>query len=387
MESVSESKGSSFYENWKASLAGGERKSTFDYPLFTDAHIIDELTHDCGPYQFLNAVPRPDTQIRSPSIFLRVEYYLENELESDWKTNVDRYHGGFLQDEAAALISLCLSIKLKAGEFIHLYESGKDARGRPVSWGSHKDPVLFKPPGQPPVLPRTLGDHDLKKALRIRSVPDLIREDSLALIRSARLYQDALWIAESWPELSWLLLVSAIETAAQHWNKKKASAVERMKAFKPELVALLDGAGGPNLIQRVAELIADYMGATKKFTEFLLHFMPDEPPDRPGTFAQHPWNVESMKRSFKKIYDWRSRALHGGIPFPAPMCEPPTEFYGGLNEKPLGLAASSKGGVWAIDDIPMLLHVFEYIVNGTLINWWESMLQSMDQLETHNSSA
>jgi hypothetical protein len=46
-----------------------------------------------------------------------------------------------------------------------------------------------------------------------------------------------------------------------------------------------------------------------------------------------------------------------------------------LVEVPLGLSASSYGATWAKKDTPMLLHVFEYIVRGAVLNWWRSVVQ------------
>ena len=31
------------------------------------------------------------------------------------------------------------------------------------------------------------------------------------------------------------------------------------------------------------------------------------------------------------------------------------------------------GGVWLEEDIPLLLHTFEYITRETLLSWWRSM--------------
>ena len=75
-----------------------------------------------------------------------------------------------------------------------------------------------------------------------------------------------------------------------------------------------------------------------------------------------------------KIYDWRSRALHDGVPFPAPMCQAPKKLDDGHEEFLDGVAASSHGGSWVFEDLPMLLHVFEHIVRGTLLAWWRSLL-------------
>ena len=40
----------------------------------------------------------------------------------------------------------------------------------------------------------------------------------------------------------------------------------------------------------------------------------------------------------------------------------------------VGYGAGAYGGVWTAKDAPMKLHLFEYIVRGALLRWWESML-------------
>jgi hypothetical protein len=40
----------------------------------------------------------------------------------------------------------------------------------------------------------------------------------------------------------------------------------------------------------------------------------------------------------------------------------------------VGYGAGAHGGVWAAKDAPMKLHLFEYIVHGALLEWWEPML-------------
>lgn len=80
--------GPAFFENWKASRAGAPLKSVLDYPLFTDARIIGDLTKDLGPYQLLNAVPIIREQTLHPAVFLRIEYHIEYEATVELETNV-----------------------------------------------------------------------------------------------------------------------------------------------------------------------------------------------------------------------------------------------------------------------------------------------------------
>jgi hypothetical protein len=289
------------------------------------------------------------------------------------KTDEERYHGGDLTDEISSLISLCLGIRLKAGGINRIF-GVNELRGRPTSsWGYTQDPVLPKVSDRP-ILPKALGTHHLENASILTTFPRLSPRDAIALVRAARTYQEAIWIAESAPELSWIMLVSALETVAHRWRTSTEAPLDRLRAAKPNLENILREKGGGGFVLQVAEEITPYMGATKKFIDFILEFFPPPPESRPEKYAQHPWTKQAMKKSLTKIYDYRSRALHGGTPFPAPMCEPPMGLAGAIEERPLGLAASMKGGVWVSKDIPMLLYTFEYITRQVILNWWKSVV-------------
>jgi len=65
------------------------------------------------------------------------------------------------------------------------------------------------------VLPAVTGQHSMMAIEEIKTFAALSPEQAIALGRAARLYQDALWLAESEPNLSWLMLVAAVETAGK----------------------------------------------------------------------------------------------------------------------------------------------------------------------------
>jgi len=102
--------------------------------------------------------------------------------------------------------------------------------------------------------------------------------------------------------------------------------------------------------------------------------MPEPPAQRPPEHTRHSWTEQDLKSSFRLIYGHRSNALHGGIPFPAPMCNPPAGGNGVYAEKPAGLAHGKMNTVWLAEDIPMLLQTFEYIVRNALLKWWKTMI-------------
>ena len=171
-------------------------------------------------------------------------------------------------------------------------------------------------------------------------------------------------------------MVSSIEAAANHWRTGDVSPLEKLRNLKPELVAFLDDTGFEGLSSTVAEYIADSLGSPKKFVDFMMAFLPPAPSVRPAEWGQHSWETQEMKKTMRLIYGYRSDALHGGRPFPAPMCEPPYRHHdwGASAEKPIGLATSTMGGTWLAKDTPMLLHTFEYIVRHALCKWWKSMV-------------
>ena len=374
---LSRALGSFIYENWSDALTRQPLGAILEYPLFTDAEIVE--TEECafGPSVLVNARRWGDyPDIRLPAILLRVqEFRPKRDPYITRATDAERYHGGVLADEIAALVSLQLGIRLKSGAISRMYAPEDDRFGMPLALDTHRNPVPPLPARQP-VLPRAVGSHALQLPDWIERFPELAPDGSIALVRAARLYQEAMWVAETAPEISWLLFVSAVETAAGQW-KRKDPPLERLRASAvgPALEQILEPAGGVALVKEVAEVLADMLGATNKFCSFLMTFLPPAPAERPRS-GQHEWTHEALSKSLRTIYRHRSRALHGGAPFPAPMCEAPRawEEHGVPNETLIGTAAATKGAEWLAEDVPMLLATFEYIARHALLGWWQSML-------------
>lgn len=359
--------------NWKAFDNKQDLRSIIEYPLYTDARIIGEITEGYGPYKFLNTVPSEDRPgLLKSSIILRAEFYLNNDLPPMNETDTSNYHGGWFPDEIAALVSLCLGIRVKAADESRRFDGGGDPLGRPTVFRFRSEPIMNLGDRRLK-LPNAVGAHSLENLYPIKLMPKLSKEEAIVVIRSARLYQDALWIAESEPALSWLMFVSAIEAGANMWFKGDDSPVSKLEASKPDLYSILENTGIEGLTESVAKEIVHSLGATNKFIKFMMNFLPEPPENRPREWAQISWSRTSMKAALGKIYKYRSEALHGGIPFPAPMCNGEMMIEERMAEKPTGIACSTLGGVWLAEDTPMLLHMFEYIARGVLINWISSL--------------
>jgi hypothetical protein len=224
------------------------------------------------------------------------------------------------------------------------------------------------------LIPGAASERPLNTFDTLSFMPKVQAADAIAFVRAARLYQEALWVAEAELSLAWLLLVSSVESAANQWRKGRGSAVERLVAEKPDFILYLQSCGVNDLVERVANEFSDTLGSTKKFVDSLLTHLPPPPVKRPK-WGLVSWQPTDLDKAFRLVYKYRSKALHEGIPFPAPMCEPGIAVPNSdaSSETPAGLAASTLGGVWKVEDTPMLLHVFEYIGRSAILSWWKSL--------------
>jgi hypothetical protein len=380
MTTPTRTSGPEFYSNWKASVAGCPYLGGFEAPLYTDAHITGQINHGLGPYEILNAIAIHHAPLHiQPAVVLRAGLYQSYETPSFKETRDDTYHGGRLADEIAALVALSLGVRIRAGPASREFDADVNDKGRPTATHDAASPYLSVTPRAMRgslVLPKVHETANLNEGLKLaENLNSLAELDAIALIRSARLFQDAIWIAETEAHLSWLMLVSAIETAADHWHKVDDPVEERLRDWNPTLADLLESRGGQGLVQEVAEHIVHVTGATRKFLSFMIQFMPDAPTDRPPVAYQHKWSKTALKKSFSAIYDHRSKALHRGSQFPAPMCFPPMRFGQHFAEVPTSMGVGRH--VWLQKDLPMYLHTFVFIVRHALLNWLQSMIPPM----------
>jgi hypothetical protein len=359
--------------NWLAFQNRDAWLGTDEFPLFTDAWVTGEI--EVGPYGFVNTVAFKSGTARAAAI-LRYAMHRPWQEPDFRKTNADLYHGGSPPQELAALASLAMGIRLRAGHSTRRFEPKGDPLGRPNEMHTRSAPYFEVADSY--ILPSATGPHSLDSLQILNRLPVLTPANARALIRSAWLYQDALWLVESTPELTWLLLVSALEAGANEWQKEKGDKVARLEYSKPQLYEFLAKLEDKSILPTVAEHIAESLGITRKFVEFALKFFPDPPRLRPPEWAQFKWESSQLKKALRTIYGYRSDALHDGRPFPGPMCEAPARLdpsWEAPAERMLAEGASQRGGVWLQDDIPMNLHLFEYIARGVLVRWWEACSQ------------
>lgn len=378
-----ENKGPTAYANWRAESNGEECLRGYEINFYSDAYVTGTIRDGHGPYQFINLVPTFDSQPHEirPVIMLRAWDYIVFKVPASFETDVSSYHGGNMSDELTALLSLDMGIRLKPSTPTRYFNSPDEKYGDPRIENPSDTPVFVSPRGA-----RQLPHSKEGKLIagRLSFYPLLTPEQAVSLTRAARSYQDAIWIADSDPNLAWLLLVSALEAGADHWSQSQI--IDSLSAFrevKTELARKVQEVC-PDLEKYLADELLPITNSTKKFLSFIKNFLPvDPPPKRPHLSYCFNWGERDVMKAVELIYGYRSKALHSGIPFPPPMCERPFKHGADVesSEIPLGEGTAAKGGVWEKKDTPMLLHTFEYITKKVLQGWWESMKPPIENNE------
>ncbi len=363
--------------NWKNMKNGDPWRETCEYPLYTDSGLRSDQMNPDWPYAFLNALPIYASPRKvQTGIVLRCAIHGDPFTQiSILETEENGYHGGMFYDEASALSSLILGIRVRAGESTRNFGGYvSDPLGRPRATIS-SPPTLssrYRSLIAPSLFKVNANLSDLKM---LGLLLDLNSSQSVSLLRAARLYQDSLWIIESEPELAWLMLVSALEVAALNWDQKEQTPVDILTTAKSDFSQLLK-AKGDDVLELVANEIASHFKVTGKFINFCLKFMPGAPEKRPHANQQIDWSEKGWKIILQKVYSYRSRALHGGHPFPRPMCEPPDRYGDDISMLPCekatdALAVQILGSNWSAEDLPVSLNTFVIVTRSILLSWWQ----------------
>jgi hypothetical protein len=318
------------YNNWKAYLTGDKVLSGEEAPLYSDAQIYGSIEEGCGPYQFINLVANRYTGAINkvlPVIMLRSWSHLSQDLILDLNGEESMYHGGWSSDELASLLSLDMGIKLKPSSTTRFFQPRGDTDpeediGRPIPENPYDIPQLsitnFRRQ-----LPN-LNKGSLRQE-RVATYPSLSPDQAIALVRAARSYQNALWIADADPNLAWLLFVSALEAgAAYHSKNTKVDQSTALQATYPDLIKKIRENGDKvGLEDCIAEKLYEITKSTKKFLLFCENFLPGAPDKRPAIWQQLKYEKEELSKALSQIYNYRSKALHTSTPFPFPMLHPP----------------------------------------------------------------
>lgn len=376
-----ESRGPSLWLNWQAFQAGLPPRTSSrtdasqilplwqEFGLHSDSPLVDELV--VGPYRLLHALPleRPALGRAQLAFVLRSRDHLLDpsydpiDLEEQ---DVQAYAGGDLGDQMASLLALALARRLRsAGVMRHGHEG--EPEGKPF-FGDYEPPSLIAPRHRS-ALPGVADASNISDAASfLEAFSRLSGSDAVAVMRAAHQYADALWLCDADPRTSWIKLFGALEAAADHWDYETQQSVEaQLKRRHPGMYEQLSRKA-PEAIPIVAKSLSRVLGAESKMIDFVLAHAPRPPARRPEIGRL---DFDDLEPVLRVLYDHRSRDLHGGVPFPQPLCGTPVSDNGGIPIEVFpALGASSGGASWPAKQLPMFLHTFVYIVGETLRNWW-----------------
>ncbi|MGW4994947.1 hypothetical protein ACWEQ3_46480 [Streptomyces mirabilis] len=348
---------------------GCPRTGGTEFLLYSDSHVTGGLEITCHPYVLTNCLGFPQSGRLGPVLALYFDDHSPDlDVQPMDKTDTDGWLNLTPDDEIACIISLVTEVRLRSGGPVRSFKGEEDLRGTPHLYGHH---VPEWTATQRPIYPtlKQIGLESLDGWMDRYFA--LGREDAVTLVRAARQFRDALWVADTDPELAWLLLVSALEVIAGREALRDVDPSELLRQELPGLAAQLVETGGEAHLAAVAPQLVGVVRATARFMSCVEQYLPGPPPVRPEEYAQVGWDWPNLKKRVSQVYGYRSARLHGGVPFPSPLCQVPMSSGAALDERPSGLAAAAGNASWLAKDLPMHLHTFGYIVRGCLLQWWQ----------------
>jgi hypothetical protein len=351
---------------------GCPRNGGAEFLLYSDSDVTGGLEVECQPYVLTNCLGLPQGKRLAPVIALHLEdHFPDFDVQPMDKTDTAGWLNLTLDDEIACLISLVAGARMRSGGRVRRFKEGGAARGTPEYYG-HQAPD-WAAAGRPIYPTPAQFNLELLEGWLDRYLA-LEREDAVTLVRAARQFRDALWVADTDPELAWLLLVSAIEVIAGREALRDVAPGELLRRELPDLAAQLLEAGGEAHLAGVATRLVTIVKATARFMSCVETYRPDPPSVRPEEYAQVDWNWPQLRKGVNLVYRYRSERLHAGIPFPHPLCQAPMKSGEAWEERPTGIAAAAGNAAWLAKDLPMHLHTFGHIVRGCLLKWWQVTL-------------
>jgi hypothetical protein len=365
---------------WRAMLAGAPYVDGWESLLYADARVVGDATDGLGPFELLSTVAEPLNSALAPRIALRVWWRDPGQAPKVSKTKIKKQGSSWLaldiDAEIASLVSLILGGRIRSGGKVRRF-STEDPGGRPM-YAEHSVPLALVPAYRTPIMPGLTGVQASLAAVTnlLARYPYLKAQQAVALVRAARHYANALWVADSDPEQAWLQLVSAVETTAAQW---KTTTVDPAIIFADhfpqpaQIISQLDH--GEELLTSIAPYFVSLIGATRRFEDFIETFKPDPPYPRPpvGTNTSPRVDWSNLRPVVKTIYQHRSALLHNGTPFPADLCVPPLMIDNVPEEKPLGYSSSVGNVTWSARETPIRLHTFAHLTRGAILNWWAAV--------------
>ena len=121
----------------------------------------------------------------------------------------------------------------------------------------------------------------------------------------------------------------------------------------------------------LATLLLPLVRSKGKLLRFVRKFAPPRPTTDLPEWALIDWS--DLEPLISQVYDYRSKSLHAGTPFPSPMLLPPEVEGETPAQRPSELSMGVGAQTWAIEDLPVYLDTFAGIARDMLLAWTRSL--------------
>jgi hypothetical protein len=215
------------WANWRAARAGRRELGALEFAWYTDIWPTGEIKGPLGPLLILNPVSASARDETALALVARVSLHGQRPTARRirLRTEYSRWVGVDMGQEFASLVSLAYGMRCRSGGVTRVFDPrDTDPRGEPTAWNAVAAEVPRPSYYSGHQLPRMAWDaasHKRQVPLDNPAALDLLerypfisQRKAVGLVRSARLYSQAIWEADVNPEQAWLLLVSACEAAA-----------------------------------------------------------------------------------------------------------------------------------------------------------------------------
>ncbi|HIF0226745.1 TPA: hypothetical protein ACXYKD_003714 [Legionella anisa] len=369
---------SDLFDNFEKFRTNQELISIYEFPLYTDNPWITGAI-DSKPISLLNPVIHNNKGVFLPRIILRYFCYINGDAVIDYaskpaESKIKSYEPA--PNELSYLINLCLGIRTEVGTCMRKFKpaltdnSNYGFISNSQYYPNYEKEVLLS---GSPLIPSLFRTVNLSIENYFNKLISMKEKELSNAVRAAKLYSNALFLAERAPKISWIMLVSAIEAAAES-QRYKIDNLDLIKNEFPELYDLIDSSNKSHEIFKELNNVIN-LKAQKKFIQFIKKYypIPQKRTDLPEGFLID-W--DNFDKALKKIYEYRSNALHsvGTGAFPQEMCYPPFKIQDGeqveIEREWVGEIFYGRGRVRLNqEDIPMNLAKFEEIVRLSLLKW------------------
>lgn len=240
----------------------------------------------------------------------------------------------------------------------------------PAAWAERPSMVTYGAAGIEGIkayAPPPIAVDSLRLGRLLSSLPALPQAG--AVLAAARQYSEAMQLIEDRPDIAYVLLVSAVETAAAEALSSWTPTMEDMRETKRSVYdrALAFGLDVNQADALVEAACADLNWSTKRISIFLERYLDDSLAAADDLFHVPEYLIPApgdVRKAIRDVLKARGKALHKGAPYPEHVGD-------GIGP---WVTPTVLGAVLSGDKLLPPATWFERVANLSIVRWLESAL-------------